>query len=75
MKFPSSEKNNPQLAGKLASDKLLFGEFSRYALYAVHTRGSSVQWFVADAESADETGLPRIVRQASTPEQAVAGLM
>jgi len=75
MKFPTHDKNNPDLAGKLASDKLIFGEFSRYALYAVHTRGPSVQWFVADAESADESGLPRIIRQAESPEDAIAGLV
>jgi hypothetical protein len=74
MKFPTADKNNPAFAGRLASDKVLFGECSRYALFAVHTRGDSVQWFVADAESADDMGLPRIVRQAATPEQAVAGL-
>jgi hypothetical protein len=75
MKFPVADNNNPAFAGRLASDKVLFGECSRYALFAVHTRGNSVQWFVADAESVDElTGLPRIVRQAATPEQAIAGL-
>jgi hypothetical protein len=74
MKFPVPDKNNPNLASKLASDKVLFGECSRYALFAVHTRFDAVQWVVADAESPDHTGLPRIVRQADTPEQAVAGL-
>jgi hypothetical protein len=74
MKFPVPDKNDARFAGRLASDKVLFGECSRYALYAVHTRGDAVQWFVADAESPDHTGLPQIVRQADTPEQAMAGL-
>jgi hypothetical protein len=74
MKFPVPDKNDARFAGRLASEKVLFGECSRYALYAVHTRGDDVQWFVADAESVDDMGLPRIIRQANTPEQAVAGL-
>jgi hypothetical protein len=70
-----AEANNPRFAGRQASSKTLFGPCSRYALYAVHTRGDAVQWFVADAESVDaETGLPSIIRQAATAEQAVAGL-
>jgi len=74
MKFPKADKNNPELAGKLASDKVLFGECSRYALYAVHTRGNSVQWFVTDAEVTDLIGFPRIIRQASSPDEAIAGM-
>jgi hypothetical protein len=74
VKFPVPDENNPAFAGRLASDKVLFGEFSRYALFAVHTLGDAVQWFVADAEDQDDRGLPRIVRQAASPEEAVAGL-
>jgi hypothetical protein len=69
------DTNDPRFAGRQASGKVLFGFCSRYALYAVHTRGDAVQWLVADAESMDaETGLPGIIRQAATPEEAVAGL-
>ena len=70
----TAEANAPQFAGRQASAKVFFGEFSRFALFAVHTRFESVQWFVADGESLDKAGLARIVRQAATPEQAVAGL-
>lgn len=68
--------NNPALAGQMASRrKFLFGYGSRYALYAVHTRFDAVQWFVADAEVPDElTGLPSIIRQEASPEEAMRGL-
>jgi hypothetical protein len=75
MNFPSAPANNPLDAGSQASDKTFFGEFDRYALFAVHTRFDAVQWFVADAELPDPvTGKPSIIRQAATPEEAVAGL-
>jgi len=69
------QRNNPAFAGRLASDRRIFGEFGRYALAAVHTRFDAVTWMVFDAEQEDEiTGKPKIIRQESTPELAVNGL-
>jgi hypothetical protein len=31
--------NDPRKAGQMATRKELFGEFNRYAVFAVHTRG------------------------------------
>lgn len=73
---PMTEKqNNPRQAGSRASCMVIFGEFSRYACFAVHTRGDSLAWFVADAEHTDEvTGKPAIIRQAQSFEEAISGL-
>jgi len=71
----NTQENNSAKAGQLASVKHLFGEFSRYAVFAVHTRFESVQWFVQDAEQIDEvSGSPLTIRQAATLEAAVDGL-
>ena len=70
-----AQENNSAKAGQLASGKHIFGEFSRYAVFAVHTRFESVQWFVQDAEQIDDvTGEPLTIRQAATLEAAVEGL-
>lgn len=74
MQAPQAAANNPAAAGDLASRKAHFGEFRRFAVYAVHTRHGSVQWFVADAETPGAAGLPAIVRQAGTFDAAVRGL-
>lgn len=74
--------NNKNKAGELATSKKIFGERSRYAVAAVHTRFDEVQWFVWDAERADENGLkfwngvsyPAVIRQSKTYEEAIAGL-
>lgn len=50
MKQPTTQNNNPEKAGQKASQKIIFGPFNRYAVYAVHTRFDKVQWFVEDAE-------------------------
>lgn len=72
--IPNPE-NNPRKAGQRATRQQLFGDYSRYAVYAVHTRFEAVEWFVADAETTDEaTGLPAIIRQEPTMVQAVEGL-
>lgn len=76
MKHLTARPNAPHLAGSPASNKESFGEFSRYAVMAVHTRFDAVQWFVFDAETTDElTGLPAVIRQEDTLESAVAGLL
>lgn len=68
-------RNDPSQAGRLAGPKRLFGDFHRYAVFPVHTRFDAVEWFVADAESTDPvTGKPKIIRQAPTEAEAVAGL-
>lgn len=67
--------NNPNKKGELASRKVTFGPWSRYAVFAVHTRFDRVQFFVADAERPDPvTNGPEIIRQADTLEEALTGL-
>jgi len=67
--------NVPSLAGKAATKKRLFGEYRRYAVWAIHTRFDAVCWVVADAHVTDPvTGGPEIIRQAATEAEAVAGL-
>ena len=69
-------KNNPNLAGQRANKKELFGPFSRYAVYAIHTRFDYIEWIVTDADKIDElTNLPAIIRQAKTKEDAMRGLI
>ena len=74
--FPASvPANNPAIAGELATEKQTFGDCSRYAVAAVHTRFDAVSWFVWDANQTDEiTGEPLVIRQSESPEKAVAGL-
>ena len=68
-------RNEPTMAGRLAGRKRFFGDYSRYAVFPVHTRFEAVEWFVADAEVTDEvTGLPAVIRQAASEAEAVAGL-
>lgn len=66
--------NNPALKGQLAGQKLLFGEFSRYAVAPIFTRFEAVEWFVWDAEILNSYGNPEVIRQASSFEEAVNGL-
>jgi hypothetical protein len=66
--------NRPQFAGHAASSFVLFGEYDRYKVQAFHTRFDAIEWHVTDAETLDDLGLPAIIRQAPTFEQAVAGL-
>ncbi len=74
--FKTHYKNNPDKKGQLAARKRFFGDHSRYAVAPVHTRFDAVQWFVWDAENPwlDETGLPSVIRQASSLEEAINGL-
>ena len=62
--------NNPDKKGSLAGRKVLFGEYSRYAVAPIHTRFDAVEWFVWDASV---NGTPEVIRQAPTFEAAVAG--
>src|SRR5260370_22279242 len=59
-------------------DGSLFGEFSRYQLHRHEsTRAAEFScWMVLDAERRDPiTGEPEVIRQASTIEDAVRGLL
>lgn len=75
IEMPVTAQNNPAIAGALASQKILFGQFKRYAVYAVHTRFDAVQWFVDDAEKREPlTNLPETIRQNNDFEKAIIGL-
>ena len=53
----------------------LFGEYSRYKLVEFQSRWDWTEWMVEDAMTlCPQTGLPAIIRQAATREEAVAGL-
>ena len=69
-------KNDPRKAGQRASDKIIFGPYSRYALYAVHSRFDSVVWFVDDAEQMDciIPDKPKVIRQELNWCDAIDGL-
>lgn len=71
---PKTEKNNKNRRGEYASKKVLFGDFNRYAVAAVHTRFDDVEWFVWDAEQEIAPFTPSVIRQESTFEAAIAGL-
>lgn len=76
MKKPFTQKNNHEKAGQKASQKLIFGPSSRYAVYAVHTCFDNVMWFVEDAEQNCEV-IPeqlKVIRQAWNFQDAVNGL-
>lgn len=66
--------NNPAKKGQLASRKLIFGDCSRYAVAAIHTRFEAVEWFVWDAEQLDAHGFPEVIRQEPTLDEALKGL-
>ena len=64
--------NDPDRAGARASRLRKFGHHGRFAVYAVHTRGDAVQWFVQDAETPDPlTGLASVIGQYDDQEQAL----
>ena len=65
--------NDPTKAGQSAG-KPLYSGLSRYKATPIHTRFDAVEWFVTDAEQEDELGLPLVVRQAATLEEAKTGL-
>lgn len=70
------EKNNPHKSGQRASEKVIFGDYSRYALYAIHTRFDCVWWIVQDTETLDPIvmDMPAIIRQEVKLEDAIDGL-
>lgn len=65
--------NDSSKAGQLATKKELFGEGSRYAVAAVHTRADAVTWIVWDADYTS-SGTPVIIRQGATKELVLQGL-
>jgi hypothetical protein len=68
-------QNIPELAGKLATSKLLFGPHSRYAVAAVYTRFDAIEWCVWDAETIGRYGeSPGVIRRKLTLHEAIAGL-
>lgn len=71
---PRSVSNDPKQAGRFASRKITFGNFSRYAVAAVHTRFGSLEWFVWDAQFPSSTGETVVIRQKPTFVEAVEGL-
>ena len=73
MSFKPTYRNDPTKAGRPAARKQFFGGYSRYAVAPVHTRFDAVEWFVWDAEQ-DDGGLPTVIRQAATLEEALRGL-
>jgi len=73
LRKPKTRPNNPERKGERASSVVTFGDLSRYAVFAVHTRFEAVTWFVTDAEAEDEeTGAPKVIRQGDTFEAVVA---
>jgi hypothetical protein len=67
------QENDSTKPGQKASEKLTFGEFKRYAVFAVHTRFVAIQWLVTDAEAPDEvTGAPGVIRQSYTAAAATS---
>lgn len=69
-------KNNKALAGQRATDKVIFGPYSRYALYAVHSRFDDVVWFVDDMDQLDCVipDKPKVIRQEISWIDAINGL-
>ena len=66
----STATQNPRILSSI-----LFGDFSRYKLVEFQTRFGDVEWQVSDAETVDElTGMPAIIRQCDTREEAIQGL-
>jgi hypothetical protein len=67
-------KNRKEWAGYLATPKVLFGDASRYAVYAMHTTGNQVVWIVDDAELDEWNGSLVRIREEKTFRAAVKGL-
>jgi hypothetical protein len=54
----------------------LFGEYSRYHLEKCCDRFGNIVYFVSDAQREDYvTGLPEVIRQSKTEEEAISGLI
>jgi hypothetical protein len=69
--------NDPSRKGEIACSKEVFGDHSRYAVYAVHTRFDAVHWVVADAETIDPvTGeYCAWIRQGDSKKEVLEGLV
>jgi hypothetical protein len=73
--FKYVHNNKPEKSGQAASDKVIFGYCSRYAVQAIHTRFDKVMYFVFDAELPDEiTGKPSVIRQSYNLNEALHNL-
>lgn len=59
--------------GKTISSTI-FGAWGRYRLDTFRDRFGDLVYFVVDAEKLDRTGMPTVIRQATTESQARAGL-
>jgi len=73
--FSRLPANNPALRGQPAARKQLFGDYSRYAVAPIHTRFDAIEWFVWDADRLDKQGIPEVIRQAATIDEALQGLI
>lgn len=62
-------KNDPNKAGRRASQLATFGDFGRFAVYAIHTRGDRVQWVLQDADLPNEEGRATIIRRADSLDE------
>jgi len=60
--------NRKDLAGTHATDKVIFGACSRYAVYAIHTRFDNISWIVEDSEvyDYDNSNKPTIIARADS---------
>jgi hypothetical protein len=65
----TANKNRPERKGMLASARYPLAT-GRHTLYAVHTRGTAVTWFVVSDSEVDEVGCPLILRQDDNPRIA-----
>jgi len=73
--FPANIVNDPEKRGQPAVAKVLFGEFSRYAIAPVYTRFDSIVWMVWDAETSfEDTKAADIIRIERKFEDAVKDL-
>lgn len=52
--------------GSIITQKQLFGDWSRFAVYCVLDRFGGTSWMIADADVPDELGLPTIIRQGNS---------
>jgi len=74
-RFPAEIANDSAKRGQLAAPKVLFGECSRYAVAPIHTRFSTIVWFVWDAEHEySSLKAAEIIRQENSFEEAVVDL-
>lgn len=71
------EANDPSRRGQLAGMKIIFGASKRYAIAPVHTRFSTISWFVWDAEiyDMDYPDEPETIRIEENLPDAFVGLV